>query len=135
MKNSRLAVKSFIVKGNKLLLVKRANDSPHLPGIWEPPGGRLELGENPFLGLKREAKEEVDLDIEVSHPLTIRHFVREDQQTVTLINFLCKLKSGQLKLSDEHSNYKWVEINKNLSQHNSWYEPEFSRLLELHKDF
>jgi len=135
MKNVRLAVKSFIIKDNKLLLLKRADNNPHLPENWEPPGGRLELGEDHFEGLERETKEEVNLDIEIGHPLTVRHFVREDQQTVTLINFLCKLKSNQLILSDEHSDYGGVEVNDSLTQYNSWYEPEFSRLLKLHKDF
>jgi len=31
---------------------------PHKPGTWDIPGGRLELGEDPFLGLKRETHEE-----------------------------------------------------------------------------
>ncbi len=33
-----LAVKAFIVNDGKVLIVKRALDEAHKPGIWEIPG-------------------------------------------------------------------------------------------------
>ena len=57
MDKFRIAVKSFIMNSeNKLLLIKRRSNDVHKPGQWDIPGGRLELGEDPFLGLKRENK-------------------------------------------------------------------------------
>lgn len=109
----RLAVKAFIVSEKKILLVKRAEDDVQKPGIWEIPGGRLELGEDPIIGLIREVREETGLYVRPSVPLTVRHFVRDDGQIVTMIVFFCKISGGDLtKLSDEHSAFDWVELEK-----------------------
>jgi len=113
MKRLGLAVKSFIVNDKKeLLLVKRQDDDVHSPGAWEIPGGRLELGENPFEALRRETKEETNLDIEIKNPLRVHHFERDDGQMITMISFLCKPKSHSVVLGDEHTDYKWIELEK-----------------------
>ena len=83
----RIAVKAFIVQDDKLLLIQRPNKAVHKPGIWDIPGGRLEPGESPYLGLKREAKEEIDSEIEILIPLDVHHFVRDDGQQITMLIF------------------------------------------------
>jgi len=107
--NFRLAVKSFIVnnKGEVLLIKRRSNDV-HKPGAWDIPGGRLELGEDPFLGLQREAKEETNLDIEITSPLHVQHFTRDDGQRITMLIFLCNSLSDNLELSEEHTDFIWT---------------------------
>lgn len=106
-----IAVKAFIVDNEgQLLIVKRADDDPHRPGMWEIPGGRLNPGEDPSLGLRREVKEETNLLVEVLDPLAVSHFAREDKQIITLITFVCKPISGKVKISEEHSDYKWVDV-------------------------
>jgi len=109
--NARLAVKSFIIDNNKLLVVKRRKNDVQKPGIWEIPGGRLEIGEDPFEGLKRETKEETNLDIEIIKPLNVRHFKRDDDQIITLIIFLCKPLTKKIKLSEEHTDYDWIDLD------------------------
>ena len=49
---------------SKLLLIKR-NKSPN-KGLWSPPGGKLEMesGESPFECAKREAHEEMKLNLD-----------------------------------------------------------------------
>ena len=107
-----IAVSSFIVKDSKLLLIKRTSGNKHFANAWEIPGGRLEVGEDPIQGVKREAKEETGIDVEVLHPLSVKHFVREDGQTVTKLNFLCRALSSDVKLSEEHSVFEWVPNEK-----------------------
>ncbi len=109
--NFRLAVKGFIVKDNQLLIVKRRPNDVQKPGIWEIPGGRLEVGESPFDGLKREIMEETGLDIDVLQVMDVRHFKRADAQLITMLVFLCKTKEKNINLSEEHTDYEWVEIN------------------------
>jgi len=114
MKEFSIAVKAFIVKGDKLLLIKRSSDDVHKPGVWEIPGGRLDSeAEDPYDGLKRETKEEVSLDIDILHPLQIDHFTREDGQKITMLIFLCTTKNSfsDVQLSEEHSDYRWVNID------------------------
>ena len=110
MDNFRIAVKSFVIKDEKLLILKRASDDVQKPDIWEIPGGRLELGEDPREGIKRETKEETGLDVEVLHPINVRHFVRDDGQTITMIIFLCKALQDNVKISKEHSEFDWVAL-------------------------
>lgn len=110
MDNFRISVKSFIIKDGKLLVLKRTSDNVQKPNIWEIPGGRLEPGEDPREGIKRETKEETGLDIEVLHPINVRHFVREDRQTITMIIFLCKALHDNVKISKEHSEFDWVAL-------------------------
>jgi len=110
MENFRIAAKSFIVKDNKLLLLKRDSNDIQKPNIWEIPGGRLELGEDPIKGIKRETKEETGIDIEVLHPLNVRHFNRDDGQTITMLIFLCNALNDNIKLSKEHTAFEWVPL-------------------------
>jgi len=109
--NFGLATKAFIVDGGKLLSVKRRDDDVQQPGMWEIPGGRLNPGENPFDGLKREVKEETGLEVTVLAPLSVRHFTRADGQTITLIIFVCEPLSQKVMLSEEHSAFEWLDLN------------------------
>ena len=111
MNDFRVAVKAFIVNPNdELLIIKRRDNDVHKPGVWDIPGGRLELGENPFDGLKREAKEEIGLDIDILNPLRVHHFTRDDGQNITMLTFLCRPLSGHVNLSEEHTEYAWTPM-------------------------
>ena len=113
--NFRIAVKAFIVDNlNNILLIKRRSNDVHKPGVWDIPGGRLQLGEDPYSGLKREAKEEVNLNIDIIAPLHVQHFTRDDGQNITMLIFLCKTLDNEIKLSEEHTNFNWTKINDNL---------------------
>ncbi|MBI2124105.1 MAG: NUDIX domain-containing protein [Candidatus Wildermuthbacteria bacterium] len=120
MENFRIAVKSFIVQEGKLLVIRRRSDDVHKPGQWDIPGGRLELGEDPIEGLKRETREETNLEINIVLPIEVRHFTREDGQKITMIIFLCRLLGGELKLSKEHQEYEWVNAEKDTDKVPSW---------------
>jgi 8-oxo-dGTP diphosphatase len=51
------------------VLVARRAHQQHLGGLWEFPGGKLEPGENVQQALRRELKEELDIDVHQSRPL------------------------------------------------------------------
>lgn len=52
----------------EILVTKRPSDK-HQGGLWEFPGGKLELGETRIQGLTREIKEELNYQIESAQPL------------------------------------------------------------------
>jgi 8-oxo-dGTP diphosphatase len=133
MDNFRNAAKAFIIKDNKLLIIKRLANNPHKPGAWDIPGGRLELGEDPFKGLKREAREEISAEIEILMPISVHHFVREDGQKITLSIYLCKLLS-EIKLGDEHEEYKWVPLEDAPRELSNFFEPTFTNLKRIKLD-
>jgi len=111
MDSFRVAAKAFIInQKGEVLLVKRGEDNPHKPGAWEIPGGRLELGESPFEGLKREVTEETGLNVQVLNTLKVHHFTRDDGQKITMIVFICKAAAPEeLKLSGEHVAHIWMD--------------------------
>ncbi|MBI4019837.1 MAG: NUDIX domain-containing protein [Candidatus Aenigmarchaeota archaeon] len=110
MENFRVAVKAFTVDGGKVLLVKRREDDVHKPDDWDIPGGRLGMGENPFEGLKREMHEETGIGIDILLPFHVQHFTRDDGQKITMIIFLCRPLSAEVRLSHEHHDHMWVPL-------------------------
>ena len=131
MEDFKISVKGFVAKDGKFLVVKRTMNDAHKPGVWEPPGGRLDNGESPFLGLKREIKEETNLDVEILNPLSVEHFVREDGQKITMIFFLCRALNGNVKLTEEHSDFEWVEFNSVKSKLNDFFHPSIDNFTKL----
>lgn len=132
MDKFRNAVKAFIVKEGKLLLIKRRLNDVHKPGDWDIPGGRLELGENPFDGLKREAQEETALEIEIILPLDVHFFSRDDGQKIQLTIFLCKQTGGEIKLSEEHTEYKWMDLKSDINKFPAWLHKIVKRYNTIH---
>ena len=108
----KIGVKAFIFRDGKLLIIKRSNYSNFLPFSWDLPGGRIEEGEDIKEGLKREVKEEVNLDVDILYPINVHHFIRNDKIIIHGITFLCKYKDGEVKLSREHIEYRWVSLEE-----------------------
>ena len=104
-----------ILKDNDLLLIVKRNENDELyPGAWEFPGGHLENGETLKEGLKRELREEIGFTDEFDPIIT--HYYDEVKEKNGLlvhdleIDFIINVDSTKInvKLSDEHCNYKWV---------------------------
>jgi mutator protein MutT len=56
---------------NRLLVSQRSFDSI-APGEWQNPGGKVEIGETHEEALKREVKEETDMDVKTISKLLFR---------------------------------------------------------------
>ncbi len=134
MGDFRIAVKSFIVDDGRVLLIKRRSDDVHKPDEWDIPGGRMELDEDPLKGVKRETTEEVGIDIDVIMPLKINHFVRDDGQRITMIMFLCKALSKNIKLSEEHVDFKWKSLREDIDLFPKWLRPAVDNFLRFKLD-
>ncbi len=131
----KIAVKALIVNDGKLLILKRANNDIHKPGIWEIPGGRTLDDEEPEEALIRETKEETGLDIEVGREISVRDFTRDDKQEIEMHIFLCNATHGlNVNLSPEHTQYEWIELNKCKSKLTPFFHPEVDILLNLENE-
>ena len=53
-----------ILQEEKVLVAQRREGGPH-GLLWEFPGGKVKEGEEPREALRRELKEELDIDVEV----------------------------------------------------------------------
>ena len=102
-KDSKIVAKAILVdpKG-RVLLLKRTSYMKKFANELDLPGGHVHIGEDIVTGLLREVKEETDLD------LTRWEFVKK----VKNIHFyLCECKNFNIKLSDEHSEYLFKEVD------------------------
>lgn len=111
--NQRVGTNGFIVKKGKFLLVKRSDNDSFLPGDWEIPGGKLEFGEQAEDGAKREILEETGLDVKIEYLLASWEYegILNDTQYVQL-DFLCTpTDDSEVKLSEEHSDFKWITFD------------------------
>ncbi len=113
MKNRKhiVAISALIKNetGDKFLIIKRNKDEIAYPGKWSFPGGKVEKGETITAALKREALEEVGLEIEDYKKFIRDHaFIRADGHNVVGFCFLVKAKSYKVKISEEFDDYRWV---------------------------
>jgi 8-oxo-dGTP diphosphatase len=107
----KVVVKGLIFKDNKLLIMKRSINDKIGPGLWEIPGGSVEFGEDPVDALIREIKEETNYFVKILRPVHTWSFTSENNHWIG-INFLCEIISGDILLSKEHDDYKFVSTNE-----------------------
>jgi ADP-ribose pyrophosphatase YjhB (NUDIX family) len=106
-----IGVGAVIVDQGRVLLVCRATEP--LKGEWSVPGGMLELGEKLSHGVRREVFEETGLHIELGEVLDVFDSIFRDEHGRTqyhyvLIDYLCRLISGEAKAGSDVSAVKWV---------------------------
>ena len=120
------------------MLCKRKGEQD-FDGIYSFIGGKLETtDENLLDGLRREKNEEIGNNCKLlvyTSFTTQEEYRKKDGISMILPHIYAIYKSGEIKLNDEYSDYKWVAINK-LEE----FEPKIStivsvvkRLLELEK--
>jgi len=95
----------IIAKDGKILIAKRKSGKC-VGANWEFPGGKLERGEKLEECLKRELKEELDIEVEVIDYVGTSRFACGDNKII-LVAYLVKYLSGEIKLVD-HEEYKWI---------------------------
>jgi 8-oxo-dGTP diphosphatase len=93
----------------KVLLTKR-NIPPFL-GEWVMPGGKIDLGEQIVLAIKREVLEEVGLAVEVQNLLDVFEHVTpgEEHYHFIILYYRCHPLSNEINQNDmEVAEARWV---------------------------
>jgi 8-oxo-dGTP diphosphatase len=121
--------------GGRILLVKHKQErGGYWQGKWICPGGELEVGEEIEEGIKREVKEETNLEVELITPLvTFDRIVKVDGKAslhVIYIDYVARLIGGELKVGSDAGEALWVE-KKDIFK--IWQElhEDTQRLLEI----
>ena len=99
-------VAALIEKDNKILIAKRATGDSNVYGKWEFPGGKVEKGETEEDAIKREIKEEFEMDIKPVKFIT-NNICEYPTRTIDLKLYQCKYLGEELKLHD-HLEYAWI---------------------------
>lgn len=89
-----------------MLLIAKRKPTARLPNLWEFPGGKVEPNETPKECLKRELKEEFDVDVSVGEYLG-SNIHTYDFGTIELMAFRAFWEKGDFKLLD-HEEIRWV---------------------------
>ena len=119
---------AIIYLNNKILVTPRS-EMMKLPLKWEFPGGKLEDGESEIDCIKREIKEEINIDIEVLEKLSNSIFDYGDFK-INLIPFISTYVTGEIILS-EHKDYKLLDKTELLNL--DWAEADLPILKEFLK--
>ena len=106
----KIAVKGIVRReGGDILIVKRSDNDDYFPGIWETVGGGMDEELIPQEALVREIKEETGIDVKVGEPFNVFPIIKDNGEKKIGITFICEYLSGDIVLSAEHSEYKWIE--------------------------
>ena len=94
---------------DRILLGRRPIDKP-MPGLWEFPGGKINLGETPEEALIRELKEELGIDTKESclAPIAFASH-RYDESHLLMPLFVCRVWEG-IPHPIEGQELAWVTI-------------------------
>lgn len=135
----RIAVTGIIWKKDddgtyRYLLTKRSPTKKAWPNKWTVPGGGLQTddytkGEATYANsespqwynavektLRREIKEEVNVEVSGIQYLLDLAFIRPDGVPAIVLSFYCKYESGEVMLDDDAVAYAWVSAAE-LSQY------------------
>jgi len=118
----RVVPTAIIHKKGKYLILQRSHNKKVFPGKWTVPGGGLEVDDyinTPKVtrdhwyfavenSLKREIKEETELEVGKLKYLLDLTFIRPDNIPVVTLSYYCDWKSGEVKLDQDNINYAWV---------------------------
>jgi|GEM_PF-814440 len=76
--------KALIEREGKFLFQQRSKESS-MAGLWDLPGGRLNEGEDPHGGLRREVFEELGVDIHIGNPMATGVFTNRSHAPTFLV--------------------------------------------------
>jgi ADP-ribose pyrophosphatase YjhB (NUDIX family) len=103
-----VGLKAFVMRRNELLVVRES-----ATGLWELPGGRIDVGEEHVPQtevLARELREELGEGFRVAMgPLAATWIRRRPTDFVFLVGRLCRHVDGEPSLSHEHDGAGWVD--------------------------
>ncbi len=110
-----IATKAFIIHEGRVLVLRESDKNPNgtNPHSYDLPGGRLESGEDVYMTLSREVKEETGLAVQIGTPFFVGEWwprVKNEQWHIVGIYFHCSLKGNKdITLNHEHDRADWID--------------------------
>ncbi len=126
------AVHALIEHQGKYLFIKQVVLGKH--EFWDLPGGKVDFGESPYDTLKREVKEEVNVEVEIHEPLGMWWFTRlNDGNQVVSTVFRCTPVSTNIALDQNPTGeniqeFGWLTMEEYVT---GGYQPSHASLLNV----
>jgi 8-oxo-dGTP pyrophosphatase MutT (NUDIX family) len=138
----QVGVKALISNSKGEVLVLKVDTSNHIPNTtppyWDIPGGRMQKGEAILDTLAREVAEEVGVMSYARPPELLTTVVSRypipinDSLTVSLLLVVYRVvinEEAEIVLSQEHTDYEWVNSVDAATRLSGKYPAEFTSLL------
>lgn len=126
----KIAQKAIIVRGEKVLLLR---DPREQEVVWELPGGRINIDEDPKEALKRELLEELGVLCEIGEVVHVEQFFQKsDRKNAFLIVYIGALVDGDVAFqvdSREVCDVGWFSKDEVASLN---LFPEYEHALEVY---
>lgn len=110
----QVGVKVFLKNPEgKFLLVKRNTEKyKNVSGVWDIVGGRIEPGTTLIENLRREVKEETDLEI-ISEPklLIAQDIIPNEEKHIVRLSYVAETKGEPVLDTSENVDFKWLSMD------------------------
>ncbi len=102
-----------IVQNGKALITKRGAEPEK--GRYDIPGGFIEVGESPIDAVKRELREELGIEVDVTNADYVSaspHRYGADGEWTLAIGFRARIAAGDPVAADDVESFEWVTMDR-----------------------
>ncbi|MEO7364411.1 MAG: NUDIX hydrolase [Candidatus Saccharimonadales bacterium] len=109
----RTVAKAILVRGDRILLLRRSDTDDRRPLQWDLPGGMVDAGEDLKAACVREVHEEAGISITIDDCKTAFAMTESVTETMyaTFVFFIAKAE-GEVTLSYEHCEAAWMTLDE-----------------------
>lgn len=107
--NRGVSVDAVIIKNDQILLIQRGVE-PNKE-FWATPGGYVEWDESTQETVKREVKEETNLDVTSTKLVVVYSDPKRHPRQVINLVYLVFVSNGEIKHGDDAKDIKWFPLD------------------------